>query len=128
MNSLIQNIINAIIIVLVILGLGLLVKNKYSLTVQTEEKIPSKTLALKKYLLNHEKPQRIEIVGLSDRFSKDISDIKKLKVSQDLNSDFYITIQLFSDEEDKAAPLIAQIRFVDLKTGNLKKEESINLE
>ena len=85
-------------------------------------------MTLKKYLLAYQKPQRIELTGLSDRYARDIKELKKLKISQDPNSDFYITIQLFTDETDKSAPLIAQIRFVDLKTGNSRKEESINLE
>lgn len=113
---------------LFIFGISLLLKNKYQKEKASSENLNSKALVLKKYLLQFQKPQRIELTGLSNRYARDIKQLKNLKISQDPNSDFYITIQLFSDETDKAAPLIAQIRFVDLKTGNSKKEESINLE
>ncbi len=90
--------------------------------------ISGKSLILKKYLLKFQKPSRIEIAGLSTKFVTEISEIKKLKVAQDSASDFYVIIKLFSDETDSGAPLVAQIQFIDLKTGNLRKEESINLE
>lgn len=92
------------------------------------ESTSGKSLILKKYLLKFQKPSRIEIAGLSTKFVTEISEIKKLKVAQDSASDFYVAIKLFSDEADSGAPLVAQIQFIDLKTGNLRKEESINLE
>ncbi len=128
MNQLITRVFKIVILVLVLFGVSLILKNKY----QNEKKIAvethSKALTLKKYLLKFQKPQRIEIAGLSERYQKDILEIKKLKMPQDSNSDFYIHIELFSDESDVTAPLIAQIRFLDLKTDNTRKEESINLD
>lgn len=129
MTHIIQKFVKAIMLVLFVIGAGLILKNKVdSQRPPPEAQLSEKPLALKKFLLTQEKPQRIEIFGLSDRFEKEIKEIKKLKVAQDPNSDFYITVQLFSDENDTSAPLIAQIRFIDLKSGNLRKEESINLE
>jgi hypothetical protein len=119
--GIIQKFIKMIMLALVLLGLVLIFKNKFEERIVTEQVYSSKSLALKKYFLKHEKPQRIEIFGLSDRFAKDIVDIKKLKISQDLNSNFYATVQLFSDERDTSAPLVAQIRFIDLSSGNLIK-------
>ncbi len=121
--------VKILISVLFFVGFVLIFKNK---TQQREAIIAdttnTKSLTLKKYLLKFEKPERIEIFGLSDRFADDILQIKKLKISQDKKSDFYITIKLFSDETDESAPLVAQIQFIDINSGNLRKEESINLE
>ena len=128
MNKLVTRFIKIVIFVLFIFGVSLLLKNKYLRKKNTVVETHSKSLALKKYLLKFQKPQRIEIAGLSENFQKDILEIKKLKIPQDPNSDFYIHIELFSDESDPTAPLIAQIRFLDLKTDNTQKEESINLE
>lgn len=129
MTYVIQKFVKTVMFILFVIGAGLILKNKIDLQRPTPEmQLSEKPLALKKFLLTKEKPQRIEIFGLSDRFEKEIKEIKKLKIAQDPNSDFYVTVQLFSDENDKSAPLIAQIRFIDLKSGNLRKEESINLE
>lgn len=110
-----------------ILGLGLIFISKTEAPTVEVNPVSLKALALKTYLLKFQKPERVEIVGLSTTFETEISQIKKLKVMQDKNSDFYVIIKLFADESDATAPLVAQIQFVDLKTGNLRKEESINL-
>lgn len=129
MTDKITKLVKLFISILFIIGFLLILKNKIEQQkVTSEETIVSKGLILKKYLLKFQKPERIEIFGLSNRFSKDILSIKKLKVAQDKKSDFYITIKLFTDETDISAPLVAQIQFIDLTTGNLRKEESINLE
>ena len=121
--------VKVLISVLFFVGFALIFKNKIQQpeTVITDT-TNTKSLILKKYLLKFEKPERVEIFGLSDRFGKDILQIKKMKISQDKKSDFYITIKLFSDETDNTAPLVAQIQFIDLNSGNLRKEESINLD
>ncbi|MBC7467095.1 MAG: hypothetical protein H7256_13990 [Bdellovibrio sp.] len=128
MTQLIQGFIKIIIFILVLAGGALIYKNQLNTQKALTPISSSKALALKKYLLKYEDPQRVEIFGLSDKFAVEIKEIKKLKIAQSPASDFYVTIQLFSDENDKNAPLIAQIRFIDLKSGNLRKEESINLE
>lgn len=122
--------VKLLIVLLSFAGLGIILKNRLEKeNIKTEnESLNSKSLLLKKYLLKFQKPQRVELTGLSDRYAREIKEIKKLKISQDLQSDFYITIQLFTDESDAKAPLIAQIRFIDIKTGNSKSEESINLD
>lgn len=128
MTAIIQNIVRLVIIVLVLAGAGLVLKNNLKTPEVVEQTYSPKATALKNYLKKSAAPQRIEIFGLSERFANEINDIKKLKIAQDKNSDFYVTVQLFSDENDLSAPLIAQIRFIDIKSGNLKNEESINLE
>lgn len=90
--------------------------------------LDKKSEALRSYLLGIKKPQRIEFTNLSQRFDQDIQNFKNIKIPQDKNSDFYLSIQFFTDEGDKDAPLVAQIRYIDIKSGNTTKEESINLE
>ena len=128
MTNFVNKIVKLAISLLFVLGFALIFKSKMDKEAVTNEPVSSKSLLLKKFLLKYQKPERIEIYGLSDRFSKDIAELKKLKVAQDKASDFYVTIKLFSDETDITAPLVAQIQFIDLKSGNLRKEESINLE
>jgi uncharacterized protein YxeA len=123
MKRILLHILKFVIVLLIIMGLFLIYKN--SSDANSPRSAEGKPAALKKYLLTYEKPQRIEIFNYSKRFE---DEIKKMKISQDKNSNFYISIQFFTDESDDKAPLIAQIRFIDLKTNNTMKEESINLE
>ncbi len=130
MTSAVNKVVKLVITALIILGLFLALKNnlaKQRKAIPMEE-ISSKALNLKNHLVKFQKPQRIELTGLSKRFSREIQEMKRLKIPQDTKADFYITIQLFSDETDAAAPLIAQIRFIEIKSGNTIKEESINLD
>ena len=131
MKKLAQEIIKLIIAICLTVGAFLTFKNFYKQSLNsntTQENLGSKSEILKKYLTSNKKPQRIEIVNLSTRFEKDVQTIKQIKIAQDKNSDFYISIQFFTDENDLKAPLIAQIRFIDIKTGNTIKEESLNLD
>ena len=129
MTNKVTKLIKIFISILFVIGFTLTFKNKIEQRkITSDDTTAAKALVLKKYLLKFQKPERVEIFGLSDRFNKDILNIKKLKVAQDKKSDFYITIKLFTDETDISAPLVAQIQFIDLVSGNLRKEESINLE
>ena len=130
MTAIITRFMKFAIFLLCLGGFAMILKNRFEKEAQKSDEISlnSKALQLKNYLLKFQKPQRVELTGLSNRYEREIKDIKKLKISQDPQSDFYITIQLFTDESDRSAPLIAQIRFIDLKSGNAKKEESINLQ
>jgi hypothetical protein len=122
------------IIFIAIVGGGLLVfRNVYhgqqgeAILPVMPEVLDARSEALKKYFLANPKPQHIEITNLSKRFEKDVQNFKKLKIPQDKASTFYISIQFFTDESDANAPLVAQIRFIEVKSGNTIKEESINL-
>ncbi len=129
MSHSVDKIAKWLVAVMFVIGMVLIFKGKVERTqVLSIESSSAKSLILKKYLLKYQKPARIEIAGLSTKFVSEIDEIKKLKVAQDSASDFYVIIKLFSDETDAAAPLVAQIQFIDLKSGNLRKEESINLD
>lgn len=132
MSTIIQGAVRLIILACLVLGVVLIVKNR-------EEKISAKkkmelesnnpkALALKKYLLTYNKPQRVEIFNYTKRYDKDVNEILEMKIATDPNSNFYVTIQFFTDENDNDAPLVAQIRFLDYLSDNLVKEHSINLE
>jgi hypothetical protein len=83
---------------------------------------------LKNFLQRYNKPVRIEVTSLTQRYSADADEIKKLKLPTDQKSKFYISINLFTDETDSQAPLVAQIKFMDVATENKLSEENINLE
>jgi hypothetical protein len=91
----------------------------------------SNSLLVKNFLLKYKKPQRVEIQSLvknaDNIFSNDIENIQKLKIFLDSNSNYYIEMQLFTDENDPDAPLVVQCRFLDVKTKNLIQEKSLNL-
>ncbi len=131
MSKLIQEVVKFVIVICFTVGGFLLFKNFYRQNVdstKSHESLGTKAEILKNYLGANKIPQRIEITNLSSRFENDVQTIKKLKIAQDKNSDFYISIQFFTDESDQKAPLIAQIRFIEIKSGNTIKEESLNLE
>ncbi len=132
MSKIIQGFIRLVILTCLVLGVVLIVKNNESKrthkkNIEQASNNP-KALALKKFLLGYNKPERVEIFNYTKKFDKDVNEILDMKISTDPNSDFYITIQFFTDENDAKAPLIAQIRFLDALNDNLKKEVSINLE
>jgi len=132
MSKIIQGLVKVVILVCLVLGAVLIVKNREEKSsakkmMQLENNNP-KALALKKYLLTFYKPARVEIFNYTKRYEKDVNEIIEMKISTDPNSNFYVTIQFFTDEADVAAPLVAQIRFLDIKSDNVVKEQSINLE
>ena len=118
-------VVGALLIARQYLGLG---KDSQKTAKPSEVTLDQKAATLKSYLLSIKKPQRIEFTNLSQRFDKEIQSFKQIKIPQDKTSDFYISIQFFTDEGDNTAPLVAQIRFIDIKSGNTTKEESINLD
>lgn len=135
MKKLIKEIFRFVIFLAFVGGILLFARQHYSGTKPGKQVNPSaqvsldkKSEALKSYLLGIKKPQRIEFTNLSQRFDEVIQSFKQIKVPQDKKSDFYLSIQFFTDEDDTTAPLVAQIRYIDIKSGNTTKEESINLE
>ena len=88
----------------------------------------TRALQVKKYILKYKRPARVEIETFTKRYQKDLEEIKELKIPLDENSNFFMQVQLFSEDTDESSPLILQIKFKDLKTQALIKEESINLE
>ena len=131
MKTIMQVIIRLVILVCLVTGIAIIVKNSQEKNYSGEENtegLNPKAVVLKKFLKKFNKPSRVEIFNYTQKFDKDVTDIKNMKVDLDKNSNFYLTIQFFTDETDETAPLVAQIRFLDLKTNNLVKEESINLD
>ncbi len=131
MKSIIQGLLKLVILSCLVLGVALIIKTREQNTrakkkIELESNNP-KALALKKYLLAYNKPARVEIFNYTKRYEKDVNEILEMTITTDPNSNFYVTIQFFTDENDAAAPLVAQIRFLDLKSDNLVKEHSINL-
>ncbi len=86
---------------------------------------------VKKQFSKDNKPAKIlfkSYLKKSDHpYQAEIAKLQKMKIAQDPKSNFYVEIQLFTDEDDPKAPLIAQLRFLDVKTNNLIKESSLNL-
>lgn len=120
-----------ICVILIGIAIGLIAYKKFKLHSESKTTIETRALAVKKLLLKYKKPARIEIQNYiksqRTKFQNDIQDIKKLKIFLDPNSNFFIELQLFTDENDPKAPLIVQCRFLDIKTKNLIQEQSLNL-
>lgn len=103
------------------------VKKEYAKD-QLEKEVYTRALQAKKHLLKYKKPARVEIESFTKRYQKDIAEIKGLKIPMDENANFYMQIQLFSEDSDDSSPLVMQIKFKDIKSQSLIKEEGINLE
>lgn len=132
MSKIFQALVKLVILACVVVGVYLVMqsndeKSSAKMKMELEHNNP-KALILKKFLIGFKKPERVEIFNYTKKFESDVNQILDMKIPTDPNSDFYITIQFFTDESDDKAPLIAQIRFLDLKSDNLVKEQSINLE
>lgn len=129
MKSIFSGLIKLVLIVGIAYGLFLFARGFY--TVQRPvvvKEINPKVMNLKKFFTGYNKPARVEVIDLTEKFKADVEEIKKMKIPLDAKSTFYIKIQFFTDETDDTAPLVAQIRFIDLQSENLLKEESINLD
>lgn len=125
------NLVRNLCIVFISIAIALLVytriKKEYA-THQKNKEIYTRALQVKKHILKYKRPVRVEIETFTKRYQKDIEDIKQLKIPLDENSNFYMQVQLFSEDTDESSPLVLQIRFKDLKTQALIQEDSINLE
>lgn len=128
MTSFINGFFKLIILGCFILGSFLIYTSRQEQQNFQQQNTNSKALSLKKYLIKFNKPQKVEIFNLTERLKKDVEEIKKINISLDPHSKFYISIDLFTDENDTSAPLIAQIKFFEVASDNKIKEENINLE
>lgn len=102
-------------------------KKEYAADIKQKQDY-TKALQFKKEIIKYKKPARVEIETYTKRYQNDIKDIKNLKIPIDENANFYVQVQLFSEDSDETSPLILQMKFKDIKTQNLIREESINLE
>ena len=86
--------------------------------VEDDSQLSAHAKMLRKHLLKYSAPQKIQINNLTQRLSNDVEEIKKIKIFLKPDAVFYISIDLFTDENDPVAPLVAQIQFFDIKTEN----------
>lgn len=125
------NLIKNLCIVFIGFAIGLMlysrIKKEYTVQ-KNHQEIYTRALQVKKEILKYKKPARIEIMAYTKRYQKDIEDIKKLKIPMDENSNFFMEVELFSDDTDAESPLVLQIKFKDKKTLALLREDSVNLE
>lgn len=129
MKKVISTLIKTVLVVGIAYGLFLFARGFYTVKRPVEIKeVNPKVMNLKKFFAGFNRPARVEVVDLTEKFKADVDEIKKMKIPLDEKADFYIRIQFFTDETDESAPLVAQIRFIDIKSENLLKEESINLD
>jgi hypothetical protein len=125
------NLVKNLCIVFISIAIALLIYTrikKEQVADKKHKETYTRALQVKKYIIKYKKPARIEIESFTKRYQKDIEEIKNLKIPMDQNSNFYMQVQLFSEDTDETSPLILQIKFKDLKNQALIKEESINLE
>jgi hypothetical protein len=127
MKNLVSAVLKSIVIICVVVSAALLYSSFNEKKSESEIQ-NQKAVILKKFLQRYNKPVRIEVTSLTQRYSADADEIKKLKLPTDQKSKFYISINLFTDETDNQAPLVAQIKFMDVATENKLSEENINLE
>lgn len=77
-------------------------------------------------------PARVEVrnylKAADHKYQEQVKVIKKIKTPLDPKSDVYLELNLFTNEEDKNAPLVVQLMWFDIKTKNLLLEENLNLE
>lgn len=132
MSKFIQAFVKIVILLCLAMGAALIITSREERAtakkkMQLEHNNP-KALMLKKFLLGFKKPERVEVFNYTKKYEKDVNDILNMQLATDPNSDFYIGIQFFTDETDAEAPLVAQIRFFNIKSDNLLKEHVLNLE
>ena len=129
MNGLMQ-LLFRLIMVLCLVGGGALLYKSLSEDKPTPKPVAmnQKALALKNYLTKYYKPRSLEINNLTKRLEKDGNEVKQISIPLDPNSKFVVAVDLFTDENDNEAPLIAQVKFIEISSGNKVKEENLNLE
>jgi len=125
------NLVKNLCIIFIAFAIGLMlytrVKKEYAADKKHKQDY-TRALQVKKEIIKYKKPARVEIETFTKRYQDDIEDIKALKIPLDENAGHYMQVQLFSEDTDETSPLILQIKFKDVKSNALIKEESINLE
>jgi len=127
----ITNFIRTLCIILIGLVIVFISYKKISASKKNKMTVETNAILVKKFLLKYKKPEHVEIQNFvnnpRNKFSNDIQDIKNLKLFLDKNSNYYIELQIFTDENDAKAPLVVQFRFLEVSSKNLIKEDSLNL-
>lgn len=77
-------------------------------------------------------PARVEVRNYlktaNHKYQDRVKIIKKIKTPLDPKSKVYLELNLFTNEEDKNAPLVVQFMWFDVETKNLILEENLNLD
>lgn len=124
------NLVKNLCIIFIAVAIGLLlytrVKKEYVADIKQKQDY-TRALQVKKEIIKYKKPARVEIETFTKRYQKDLEEIKALKIPIDETANFYVQVQLFSEDTDESSPLILQMKFKDIKTQNLIREESLNL-
>ncbi|MGZ3690321.1 MAG: hypothetical protein ACXVAX_02385 [Pseudobdellovibrio sp.] len=128
MRALISGFIKLVVLVFMVFGGYLLYTSQTEKITVQESYTNKKALAFKKFLIKFQKPQRIEVNSLTKRMSADAEEVKKVKASLDPNANFYMSVDLFTDENDPEAPLVAEVKFFDVASQNKMREVNVNLE
>lgn len=127
------NFLRSLLIIFIGLAIGSITYIKWlrKTPTQTQQSKETNSAKVKKFISNYKRPSHVVVQSYikdpHSRFNNDIEEIKKLKIQKSENSNYFIELQLFTDETDPTAPLVVQMRFLDKKTQNLIKEESLNL-
>ena len=132
MRNFLATLLKFFVVLFVIVGAWLLFKSgtfqKAEQKIDESVELSLQAKMLRLHLLKYSSPQKVQINNLTQRLAANVEEIKKIKIPLKPDAVFYISIDLFTDEHDEAAPLVAQIQFLDSKSDNKIKEESINLE
>lgn len=127
----ISKLIRIICVIFIGFSVGLISYKKIKNQILQKVDVEKNSILVKKFLLKYKKPSHIKVQSFvknaESRFKNDVQEIKQLKVFLDSNSNFYIELELFTDENDPKAPLVVVCRFLDLKSKNLIQEQSLNL-
>jgi len=77
-------------------------------------------------------PVRVEVrnylKSAHHKYQDQVKIIKKIKTPLDPKSKVYLELNLFTNEEDKNAPLVIQFMWFDVETKSLILEENLNLD
>lgn len=116
--------------ILILIGFIIDDANKNSVAViKTDERIVT---TIKNKISTFKVPARVEvrnyIQDTQHKYQREVVQIKKMKIKLDPASDVYLELNLFVNESDENAPLVAQFMLFDVKTQNLIQEENLNLE
>ncbi len=119
---------------LVICSLGFFSCEEVQNVVKPQAKVENKIATSIKHKIAEFKkaPARVEVRNYlktaNHKYQDQVKVIKKIKTPLDPKSTVYLELNVFTNEEDKNAPLVVQFMWFDIKTKNLILEENLNLE
>lgn len=116
-----------LLIFLIVLGYREFQRSQ-SFSVQSQSPL---VLEVKQKMTSFIAPARVEVRNYikdeKHKYQNDVSQIKKIKIKLNPKSNFYLELNLFVNESDAEAPLIAQFLLFDAASHNLIQEENLSL-